>query len=789
MGRGRRGGSKRGNFKNHGSRNSSSRGRGNLKNKRKFNKNEDRKKDAESDNKRQKLQPEKESEPLVEESSSSSESEEEVKPYTQLLSMFKSSNRAQQVLTSDEDESEDIDSEDKSEEADSRSEGDNSSEFGDEEMDEEVNEEVDTEDENDEEEERGLHGVQEADDVEEDDEELDNEEHEDETEDEPSGDEEEMGSSTDPYHLHYEREMSESLLEILTSPKPYETQELNWKALGRMVIHLPAKTEKKTEKPKPVLLGESTEKYVIPGTMPILKTGVPLVDYGVKSQLCANLDKRPLSDGSTQTAEELLSPLQHELFNLANEYRDIYYPEMNHLNIDEIRTVYCLHSLNHVMKSRDKVLLHNAKLKKYKENGQSTDDVEFRDQGLVRPRVLIIAPLRNSAVKIVEKLASLLLPAKGQIINKDRFYKEFGEEKDEEDKKENKKSYKPEDYEAVFTGNTDDSFRIGISVAKRTLKLYAGFYKADILIASPLGARTLLADDFDFLCSIEVLVIDQTDILYMQNWDHVLHIFQHLHLQPREQHDTDLSRVRLWALNGYSPHYRQNLIFSSVALPEAAALFSRRGTNFAGKVRVENVVLPSATTVCRVLVQLPQAFHRFPTPTAAQSADDRFHFFTKKILPQYRDQLMSNTLIYIPSYYDYVRLRNHLHKEEYNFGQACEYTPDGKLAQVRNRFFLGKKRLLLYTERLHFYRRLTMKGIHHIVFYQLPTFPNFYPELCNLLQDAFQNPKYRGDGSQTCTVLYSTYDAQRLAAIVGSQRAAEMLTSDRPVHLFVSGGS
>lgn len=39
---------------------------------------------------------------------------------------------------------------------------------------------------------------------------------------------------------------------------------------------------------------------------------------------------------------------------------------------------------------------------------------------------------------------------------------------------------------------------------------------SDILIASPLGLRTLLADEFDFLCSIEVLIMDQTDILYMQ---------------------------------------------------------------------------------------------------------------------------------------------------------------------------------------------------------------------------------------------------------------------------------
>lgn len=39
---------------------------------------------------------------------------------------------------------------------------------------------------------------------------------------------------------------------------------------------------------------------------------------------------------------------------------------------------------------------------------------------------------------------------------------------------------------------------------------------SDILIASPLGLRTLLTEDFDFLSSIEILVVDQTDFLYMQ---------------------------------------------------------------------------------------------------------------------------------------------------------------------------------------------------------------------------------------------------------------------------------
>jgi len=58
--------------------------------------------------------------------------------------------------------------------------------------------------------------------------------------------------------------------------------------------------------------------------------------------------------------------------------------------------------------------------------------------------------------------------------------------------------------------------------------------------------------------------------------------------------------------------------------------------------------------------------------------------------------------------------------------------------------------------------------------------------MCLLEKDNNQYKKFRGDRGQTCTVIYSTYDAPRLTGIVGSIRAAQMLTSDRPVHLFVS---
>jgi U3 small nucleolar RNA-associated protein 25 len=71
-----------------------------------------------------------------------------------------------------------------------------------------------------------------------------------------------------------------------------------------------------------------------------------------------------------------------------------------------------------------------------------------------------------------------------------------------------------------MSGNIDDSFRIGLSLGKKAIKLYTAFENSDIIICSPLGLRMIIGDEeqeankreFDFLSSIEILILDKVKI-------------------------------------------------------------------------------------------------------------------------------------------------------------------------------------------------------------------------------------------------------------------------------------
>ena len=81
--------------------------------------------------------------------------------------------------------------------------------------------------------------------------------------------------------------------------------------------------------------------------------------------------------------------------------------------------------------------------------------------------------------------------------------------------------------QALFSGNVDDHFMIGIRLNRGSVQLYADFLQCDIIVASPIAVTTRLEEDSggkagerpqakDFLSSVEILVADRADFMLMQ---------------------------------------------------------------------------------------------------------------------------------------------------------------------------------------------------------------------------------------------------------------------------------
>ena len=68
-------------------------------------------------------------------------------------------------------------------------------------------------------------------------------------------------------------------------------------------------------------------------------------------------------------------------------------------------------------------------------------------------------------------------------------------------------------------------------------------------------------------------------------------------------------------------------------------------------------------------------------------------------------------MIFVSSYFDYVRLRNFLAAQEVEFEGLSEYASGSEVARGRSRFAAGITRIALYTERAHFYHRRRSRGV------------------------------------------------------------------------------
>lgn len=479
------------------------------------------------------------------------------------------------------------------------------------------------------------------------------------------------------------------------------------------------------------------------------------------------------------TARKLLGDigsLHRDLSSSIFNYKDILLPERTPSNADGLRKLTCIHVLNHLYKTRDRIIKNNARMAKDK----CEHEVELRDQGFTRPKVLVVLPTRNSCVKYIDSLAALCEPEQQE--NRTRFQDSYARVADDVS------DIKPQDFRELFAGNDDDMFRIGIKFTRKTMKYFSQFYNSDIIFASPLGLRMAIGAekdkkrDYDFLSSIEILVVDQADALSMQNWEHVEYIFEHLNLQPREAHDCDFGRVRSWYLDGNAKHIRQTLLFSAFNFPGLNRLYLKHMLNVAGKVKFSK---QHEGAMLELGVSLQQTFSRFNCTSPATEPNDRFKYFTTVLIPILIKQLdrslggRQGFLVFLPSYADFVRVRNHLSTsmttQNISFGSISEYTSVREVARARSHFFTGRHSVLLYTERAHHFRRYHLRGVKQVIMYGLPEHPIFYKEVVGgYLGSSVAEGKI--DMSEASVRnMFSKLDMMKLERIVGTKRAPLLL--------------
>ncbi|XP_059634637.1 protein NUCLEOLAR FACTOR 1 isoform X2 [Cornus florida] len=519
--------------------------------------------------------------------------------------------------------------------------------------------------------------------------------------------------------------------------------------------------------------------------------------YGLKPKLYKHwLDTYMASGG-----KDFHSSKQRLFFSLCNSYWDILHPNKKPFYLkgaeedSSIMDAYIMHSLNHIFRTRDLVTKNDSKVAKHQESTKEDilNDDGFLDHGFTRPKVLFLLPLASIALRVVKRLIQLTPSTyKVNVEHLDRFSDEFGtgvaanEDENQSphgihDIKTSKtqKSSKPSDFQGLFGGNNNDHFMIGVKFTRRCIKLYSDFYSSDMIIASPLGLITKIGEaevdkekDVDYLSSIEVLIIDHADVIAMQNWSHVNSVVEQLNCIPSKQHGTDIMRIRQWYFDGFAQFYRQTIILGSYINPDINALFNHHCVNYHGKVKS---VCDYKGVLPKVLLQVRQIYERFDPESIVDADDARLEYFAKKVFPKIKDSVQGGIMLFISSYFEFVRVRNFLKSQDVSFCLLGEYTKQSDISRARVWFFQGRRKIMLYTERAHFYHRYKIRGIQNLIIYSLPERKEFYPEIVNMLE---------GSHSMTCTVLFSRFDQLRLERIVGTAPAKRMVTSEKGVFVF-----
>lgn len=410
------------------------------------------------------------------------------------------------------------------------------------------------------------------------------------------------------------------------------------------------------------------------------------------------------------------------------------------------------------------------------------DDYELRDRGFTKTRLLLLLPLRNHAYQYLSTFVEILGADPNECSKLRTFQDDFTELEEAMDPTFRRR---PRDYQREFEGNIDDNFCVGLRLFPHKVDVYAHPLNSDIIIASPLGLRRRIeknGDALTSLSSIEVCVVDEAQMLLEQNWAHVAVVLEEvLNLRPTDttQGLSDLRRTYSWALENESSLHRQTVICSDICSASVLSTF-REMRNSWGRIRLYNKHEDGILAQVKVPVQ--QHFVRYALQSLTSADDEKLEYFTKHIFPSRINPLAEQDvriIIYVPSYFDFVRLRTFLYKEYRDtFAAISEYSSLKQQRKALGQFTHLERPVLLVTERFYYFKRYFVSMSEVVVFYSPPLIPSFYLSFVNRL--VAESPNV----FSLC--IFSRFDIHELVRIVGTQKAQQLLQRESSVYSFVT---
>ena len=403
-------------------------------------------------------------------------------------------------------------------------------------------------------------------------------------------------------------------------------------------------------------------------------------------------------------------------------------------------------------KNQDFITYHKE-IKKNYENSDNKDNINIKDQGFTSPKVLILVPYKIHAKIIMEQLVKLFSNDNWKgITNKKKFMDEYSE-----------------------FDSMDDCFRLGIQISffENKMKLYTPFDESDIIIASPLGLKLAKPSDndksfknskvYDFLSSIEIFLMDFSEVFIYQNLEHLNEILSFLNKQPKNnQNIVDINRIKENYANNYGEYLRQNIIISQFKCIDIDVAINDICKNINGKILLEgpyenqinlikNEFAEKYNTLNSSNYEIRYEFKILRDFKGEEDFQEKFNYFTKNLWQNLYESFEKHTIIFVSSTFDYMILKSFFKKKSKSVCFISEDTD--KRDWQRNRLFFeqGKYKFLLYDERAHVYKKINLKFAKNIFFYSLPEDPKIFNEMIHLIDPVNYNQnleKYNYESKQ-----------------------------------------